>query len=340
MATPTNKGWADALSVGPLAAYQGNPVLLTDTVRLPAETIKAIQDLGVTEITVVGGTAVVSQKIRDQLSEMVDGNLRDIAGANRFETRDVADVAEAAGLSDFRVWLATGGNWPDALAAGSAATLNGGPVLLVPGDDLAHGKAADAWLGEHSRDIELVRFLGGDKAISSKVVDQVKARVKAGPPPAPPAPPLKGETLAGPFGFETGAEGWTTATSGTVGWRTQPPGDGSAQSFGVAPYEDETTSTLMSPAIDFEGGSVKLSWSARYNTEDCCDFFTVQWSSDGESFTSIYGKAGLNPSYPAFDRDEVEFVAPAGQVYIRFVMSSDALVNGEGVFVDDVLLEK
>lgn len=336
-----NKGWADALSVGPLAAYQGHPILLTETDRLPAETLAALDELGVESLTIVGGTAVVSPKVRDQLSAAVDGNVREIAGTDRYDTSaKVADVAEAVGLSDFRVWLTTGANWPDALAAGAAATVNGGPVVLVPSDDLRNGKAVDVWLGEHARDIELVRFLGGEKAVSSRVVGQVRDRIAAGPPKLPPAPPIVGETLAGPYGFETGEEGWTTATTGAMGWRVQPPGDGSAQSFAVTPYSDETTATLTSPGADFAGGRVKLSWSARYNTEECCDFFTVQWSSDGKTFTTVYGDDGLNPSYPLFDRQEVEFVAPAGQVFVRFVVSSDALVSGEGAYVDDVLLER
>jgi putative cell wall-binding protein len=67
-----------------------------------------------------------------------------IQGANRYETsQNLASVfygLDAAPVS----YVATGTNFPDALAAGPAAANNGGPVILVPGSSTsADGNTLD-----------------------------------------------------------------------------------------------------------------------------------------------------------------------------------------------------
>ncbi len=335
-----SQGWADALAVGPLAAEQGRPILLVTTDTLPAQTSAALDSLGVEDVTFVGGEAAIGKAVRDAV-EKKDIATKSIAGTNRFDTAaKVAEVAQAAGLTDFRMWLATGSTFPDALAAGPTIAANGGTLLLVPTDDLDHAPDAKAFLVDHVRDIEGVRYLGGSAAISDKVVSQVGAIIKAGPQPEPPPPPLKGKTLAGPFTFDTGADGWTTTSSdGATMWRTQPPGDSSPQAFTVAPYNNEAVAALTSPGMDFPGGSVKLSWTQKVNTEDGFDFLTVEWSSDGETYHGLGGFSGMNADYPLFTAQEKSFVAPKGKLFIRFRLSSDQLVNGEGAAVDNVKIE-
>ena len=335
-----SKGWADALAVGPLAAEQGRPILLTTTDTLPSQTATALDDLGVKDVTFVGGTAAISKAVRDAVAKK-GVKTKSIAGSNRFDTAaKVAEVAQAAGLSDFRMWLATGSTFPDALSAGPSIAANGGTLLLVPTDDLDHAPDAKTFLVDHVRDIEGVRYVGGTAAISSKVASQVDAIIKAGPQPEPPPPPLTGKTLAGPFTFDTGADGWTTSSNDPATmWRAQPPGDNSPQAFTVSPYNNEATASLTSPAFDFPGGSVKLSWTQKVNTEDGFDFLTVEWSSDGETYHGLGGFSGMNADYPLFTKQEKTFVAPKGKLIIRFRLSSDQLVNGEGAAVDNVKID-
>ena len=57
----------DALSVASHAAKQGLPILLTQTNTLPKATKDAIDSLGVSQTIVVGGTTVVSNKVKDSL---------------------------------------------------------------------------------------------------------------------------------------------------------------------------------------------------------------------------------------------------------------------------------
>jgi hypothetical protein len=167
------------------------------------------------------------------------------------------------------------------------------------------------------------------------------------PPPPPPPPPFLGETVAGPFGFELGDEGWTaTTTSDTMAWRRSAPGHASTSGFQVIPYTDEASATLTSPAMTLPAdSSVTVSWWQHLNTEDGFDYVALQWSSDGTAWHAIDGAAftGMNPDFPNFTQTSVSFVAPAGPLHLRFQLASDQLVSAPaytGVAIDDVLIQR
>jgi hypothetical protein len=89
-----------------------------------------------------------------------------------------------------------------------------------------------------------------------------------------------------------------------------------------------------------ERSNVKVSWSERRDTEQCCDFLTLQWSSDNKVWNTAYSIDGQNPDFPLFTAVNSTFVAPTGPLYLRFVLSSDALIVFSGVAVDDVKVER
>ena len=174
------------------------------------------------------------------------------------------------------------------------------------------------------------------------------------PLPEPPTPPT-GAGIAGPFGFETDAEGWTVTTNGALGattWRRGPLGADSAFSFSVAPYLNDTTTTLVSPALTNPGGWVFVEFANRRNTEGgCgCDVMVVEWSTDGTTWVPAAWRwdadlgdwstqtayDGLNADYPLFTTEKVALKPPAGSFRVRFRFTSDPLVQLEGTFVDDV----
>lgn len=335
------RGWPDAMAIGPLAAVQGRPILLVTTDEVPAVTAQALTDLGVEQATVIGGTVAVSDGVRQQLA---DGGLEvlGIAGANRYETSALIALRGAdAHLDQRRLWLATGDNFPDSLSGGAAVAQNGGVLLLVPRDDLDNAPASVDAIRRFSDRYHHVRLIGGTAAISDAVVDQVREAIAAGVPPPPESPPLVGEVVAGPFGFETGAEGWETfpGSDGLTMWRTGPPGDGSAQSFQVVPYGNETSALLVSPPFEHAGGPLRVTFGLRLNTEDGFDFLSAGYVGGGEANIAA-GFTGMNADYPAFTPSEATFSAPPGEVRVFLRLSSDQLINGEGAYVDDVLIER
>ncbi|HEX7254560.1 MAG TPA: hypothetical protein VF236_01400 [Gaiellaceae bacterium] len=166
-----------------------------------------------------------------------------------------------------------------------------------------------------------------------------------------------GVPLAGPFGFELGDEGWTTAQSGNAlhAWKRGSPGHNSTTSFQVTPYFDESTATVTSPAVDQPGGWVFVDFRNRRDTEPGFDFLTVEWSTDGSNWSAakwIWDTAtndwsdqlafdAQNAGYPAFAAERVAFKAPAGPLRVRFRFSADQLISSPlymGVHVDDVAI--
>lgn len=167
------RGWPDALSASPSAAFTGRPILLTDRDTLPDATLAALDALGTAETVVVGGPGAVSDAVVERLRAEGHGPRR-VAGATRYET-SVAVVEEsiAAGMALDRVWLATGLNFPDALAAGPAVAAAGDVLLLVDGQDLSRSAAARDFLAARAGDIDSVVVLGGRQAISDDVAREV-----------------------------------------------------------------------------------------------------------------------------------------------------------------------
>ena len=175
------------------------------------------------------------------------------------------------------------------------------------------------------------------------------------PLPEKPTAPV-GASVAGPFGFETDAQGWSAATSDSLGvttWKRLPLGaNGSTSSVGVSPYAGSTTTTLTSPAMSSPGGWTFASFQSRRWTEGgCgCDVLAVEWSSDGKSWnaapwrwdpdandwSSSTAFDGMNRDYPGFSPEKAAFKVPAGTFYVRFRFTSDELVQYEGTYVDDV----
>lgn len=165
-------GWPDAVTVSALAAHQGAPVLLVTRDGLPEPTAEAISDLGIRDVTIVGGTGAVSEQVAGRLGEL-GAEVSRVAGANRYATsRAVAELSAEAGLDAARPWLVTGGDWPDALVAGTAAAWVGQPLVLVDGADLDRSPATQRWLLSSPRPRHTT-VVGGQAVVGTSVVDDV-----------------------------------------------------------------------------------------------------------------------------------------------------------------------
>lgn len=124
-------GYVDALAGTPLAARLSGPLLITDPDRLHpsvAAEIRRVLSRGAT-VHLLGGRAALSPEVEDRVQEL-GFRTRRTAGATREET--AVEVARLLGEPAV-VLLATGRDFPDALAAGAAAAHLGGVVLLTDG---------------------------------------------------------------------------------------------------------------------------------------------------------------------------------------------------------------
>jgi hypothetical protein len=168
-----SRGWPDAMSAAPYAAHTSRPILLTATGLLPPETSRALTNVGATETVVVGGPAAVGDAVVDEVRTAGHGPRR-LSGANRFATsRAVYEEGLTTGMDPATVWLATGANWPDALAGGAAVGARGETLLLIAGDNLANSPATRDLLRQQAGTITRANLLGGPSAISQSVRDEV-----------------------------------------------------------------------------------------------------------------------------------------------------------------------
>jgi len=128
----TGTGFADALSAAPAAAVEGGPLLLTAPTQLPQVVIDELVRLDPDLVFVVGGAGAVSTAVENAIRNLtIAPTVERIDGVDRYATsRGIADRFFTTALNAF---MATGSDFPDALAAGPAAAEEDAPVILVPG---------------------------------------------------------------------------------------------------------------------------------------------------------------------------------------------------------------
>jgi putative cell wall-binding protein len=110
----------DALAAGPAAASVDGAVILVDGSRktLDKPTLDLLTSLGVTHVRLVGGTSVLSAGIESQLKALYPGGVVRLAGSDRYATAEKIVANAWPGTAPSAV-VASGANFPDALAAGA-----------------------------------------------------------------------------------------------------------------------------------------------------------------------------------------------------------------------------
>lgn len=134
----TGRNFPDGLVAGALAGASKSGVVLTmGTTAIEPETLSKLKSAGTSKVTIVGGTGVVSQGVEDSLKTAGIQTER-IAGANRYDTAfKVYDYMKASGKLKLNargepyVFVATGKDFPDALAASAVAAKIGAAVVLA-----------------------------------------------------------------------------------------------------------------------------------------------------------------------------------------------------------------
>jgi len=159
----TGRAFPDALTATAPAGHEDGPVLLTEAHRIPLDTRAALEALAPAEIVVTGGPDAVSDDVLAELEEFTDGSVTRISGEDRYET---AAALSARFESPDTVFVATGQDYPDALAAGAVAGATGAPVLLVRQNSVP-GSTRDALEALNPGSIVVI---GGTDTITDTVV--------------------------------------------------------------------------------------------------------------------------------------------------------------------------
>lgn len=143
----------DALAASPMAAFNVAPILLTHGTYLDDATAQTIDDLGITDVVILGSTSAVSKAVYDDLDAQLgadQGHVQRIGGVDRYDTMKQFAVwatgdqggTEAVGTPGMapedQLWalypdgfiVASGSTYPDALGGGAFAGGAGYPMLL------------------------------------------------------------------------------------------------------------------------------------------------------------------------------------------------------------------
>jgi putative cell wall-binding protein len=158
----------DALAAAPLAAQLGGPVLTVPPGPLPAVVRTELQRLSPAVVHVVGGTSVVGEDVARQLAPLAPEGVVRLQGADRYET--AASVATTAFPRASEVVLASGQDFPDALAAGSAGAALGTPLLLTERGALPGPTRAALTALAPTR----VTVVGGPAVVAPEVLQQLR----------------------------------------------------------------------------------------------------------------------------------------------------------------------
>ncbi|QHC57408.1 cell wall-binding repeat-containing protein [Rathayibacter sp. VKM Ac-2760] len=168
----SGENWPDALSAGPAAAKQDGALLLTDPSELPDVVAAEIKRLTPKKIIVVGSSLSVSDAVYERIAAFGAPTTR-IAGSDRYDTSRKI-VEDAFPEADYdTVFLATGGNFPDALSVAPIAGRLDQPVLLVDGAEPVLDAPTRAALDR--LDAGRGQLLGGTTTISAGVEADLRA---------------------------------------------------------------------------------------------------------------------------------------------------------------------
>lgn len=165
--------FTDALSGAGVAGKVGAPMLLASRDALTADITKELGRLRPDKIVVLGGPATVSDAVVDDLQDLAP--TRRVAGADRYETSAAISAANyQPGVAT--AYVASGENFPDALAGAPIAGKTGGPMLLVRGTSIPPSVAAELTRLRPGR----IVVLGGPATVAESVVADLQPFASAG----------------------------------------------------------------------------------------------------------------------------------------------------------------
>ena len=162
----------DALTATPLAYAKNAPILLTGKGGLTKATADEIKRLGAKDVIMIGGDAVLTSKVEEDL-KVLNVKTDRIKGASREETalaiakrldgvKDVSEIAVVNGVTGLA----------DAVSVAAAAAEKGMPILL------ANPKSGLSVVEKFIKDeaIKSSFIIGGDKAVSNEIAKNLPGK--------------------------------------------------------------------------------------------------------------------------------------------------------------------
>lgn len=156
----TGTDFADALTVAPIAAQMKAPIILSPSGNINNAVKKYLGQ--VSKTYVIGGTKEINEVVYKQLPSP-----QRISGANKYE-RNINVINKFVDNKE-NIYVATGANYPDALAGSALAAKNNGYILLV--EENINNTTLN-FVKENK--FNTITVLGGTGVVSEKIVNIIK----------------------------------------------------------------------------------------------------------------------------------------------------------------------
>ena len=169
------KNSSDGLAAGPFASLIDASILLVEKDYIPNETINEIKRLNPKNVYLIGGTDVVSEKVKEDIQNIIDINLKDIkriGGVDREETSLLIGKEIAKFSNIEKIYVVNGYNGEaDAMSILSKACNEKSPILIT------NGKKFNNAQKDFIQSIKYPNFyfLGGDNVMSDNLLDEAES---------------------------------------------------------------------------------------------------------------------------------------------------------------------
>ena len=171
----SGEAFPDALAAGPAAARDGGAVLYTRASSLPDAVGQELVRLAPARVEVLGGTSVIAQAVVDQVAALLapETIIERISGSDAYGTAAALSARSFGAGGATTVFVASGEDFPDAIAAGPIAAQDSAPLLLAAHNALPAATAAELVRLAPNR----VVIVGNTTSVSDAVLNAIAAIV-------------------------------------------------------------------------------------------------------------------------------------------------------------------
>ena len=167
--------YPDALTATVLAHVLDAPILLNNTRYLEDDVAKEIVRLGASEVIIVGGHKSISENVKSQLAKYDQNKVQRIWGRDRYVTSSelAYEIQRLTGKVNKAI-IASGEDFPDALATAPLGSKEIAPILLVTRNQM------DKKVSKALKDLNIKRVYvaGGQNSVSKKLEAQLPTVIR------------------------------------------------------------------------------------------------------------------------------------------------------------------
>ncbi|WP_461612181.1 cell wall-binding repeat-containing protein [Clostridium sp. Marseille-QA1073] len=163
-------GFADALSISPIAAENNWPIVFTNKDNINSQLLSYIESIKPSKIYIIGGEGAVPNTVINTIKTKLnytDKDFERISGNNRYETCKNINIKFKP--SPKEIVLTTGLNFADAGAGSIYAARRSAPLVLIDDKNLNN---AEQYIKDIKNNIS-VTVLGGEGIITEQMVEYI-----------------------------------------------------------------------------------------------------------------------------------------------------------------------